>query len=110
MSIPDHDALGTFFITLPRLDVYQANDFNPITFEVFAKQLLWFADEWGDKAIGRQVRAGLEIAAATHERTDKSHVIVAIGQFGDRKFAAISTSVCEAEVIEHDWPDALDVA
>lgn len=91
-----------YHITVPRVDVY--NNGGNITFRQFQGQMLSIADEWGERAIGRQVVQGKVPA-----RDNDEFLILAIGTFDNRKFVVVSLESHERMVTGHDYDDDLDV-
>lgn len=109
----------TYFITAPYLDAFVhsaavslkcTKDLSvPADISEFTMTMLSFAEEWGDKALGHQLRRGITVEGLTNMRTDENHLVLAIGRFGERKFAVLSKGEHETEFIEHDWNDNWNV-
>jgi len=94
-----------YLVTVPYLDIHETSYSGKvlITFGRFQDLMLRFAEQWGDKALGHQLRRGITVEGVTNMRTDKNHLVLAIGKYGERKFIVISKGVHTVDFIEHDW-------
>lgn len=97
-------ATAGYFIAAPCLDTHDYGDAerNSISFEDFKTEMLRFAEEWGEKAIGRQIRMHRSNIACVADEHG-AYEMLAIGRFGQRRFAVISKGPYEVEFFEHEW-------
>lgn len=106
VKIPDPtETADRYLVTAPCLDAYTSG--ATITFEAFSHMLTSFANDWGARAIGWQVRMNNQYAIAMADLG--VYPILSIGRFGSRKFAVVSKGDLETEIVEYDWPDDLDM-
>lgn len=89
--------LNSYFISSPYIDAYKQSwepSHPKISFVEFERKMQLQAWDWGEQSVGRATISALEPAM------DGEDYVLAFGQFGDKKYVAISSDESEPGCIK----------